>query len=176
MLTCSVQRHNPQVNFVPVWRSVHNKFVDSQCRDLACRVVHGILPVQTVLYKRGITRNVQCAFCYQPETVTHLFCQCPLIMDLWLYVEMLLSKMAQTHFSLTVNLMVFNYPHPALSKALSNMTLLLVNTMKMVIWKNRCLARFENKVVTNDSLLLAFKSHVKFRCQADFLQLPLIKF
>lgn len=143
---------------------------------MAWKIAHEVLPVQYFFYSKGITSNLACTFCGNAETLGHLFCKCPHVGNLWLYVEMLLSKMAQCHVVLSNQLILFNITPKNFSKKLRNILLYLVNEAKFVIYKCRCDNKYNQNVYTPDSIVALMKYRILSRLKADFYRLPRIVF
>ena len=69
----------PRQDFSRSWGNIQNLLLDPSDRNIAWRIAHGIVPVQAFLYRRNITRDINCSFCRLPETLEHAFVDCHLM-------------------------------------------------------------------------------------------------
>ena len=51
-----VDRKFPLVNFKPVWGILGNKMIDPFARDFCWKMINDILPLNSLLFKRNISR------------------------------------------------------------------------------------------------------------------------
>ena len=59
--------------------------MDNQLRIMQFKLLHRILPVNTWLYKCGLTNTNTCSFCHiHIETIQHLMWECNLSKNIWL--------------------------------------------------------------------------------------------
>lgn len=161
----------PASDFNVTWQNLCGGLSEAAHRDLAWRVAHRIVPVQGFLYRRGISRDLHCAFCKLPETLEHAFISCELIVDIWLFAEALLAKMAAWQVSLSAYVVLYCAKVSGLSKGLSAFLYMLINMAKSVIWDIRCQVRFDGKVFTPEVVVSFVKQQLRDRCRLDFCRL-----
>jgi len=83
-----VTRVYPIIVFAETSKWVQCAFVDPRYRDLAWRIAHHIIPIQSLLYTYNISRNITCHLCKrQPEIISHIFYECHTLNGLWSFVE-----------------------------------------------------------------------------------------
>ena len=68
-----------------VYLLTHKVTQDTQLKWLQTRILHRILATNTFLFKIGLRDNELCTFCnIMPETIEHLFWECPISKSFWL--------------------------------------------------------------------------------------------
>jgi len=162
----------PTINLSQSWKWIHCDFVDPRYRDLAWRITHQILPTQCLLYKYHISRNTKCYLCKRSvETISHLFYECPILKDLWAFVETILSLLTGCQVKISLNAIRFNMFTPHALSSYNKLLILLINTMKYCIWSVRNMAKHEFKQATTLSIKSMFIRTLSLRIKADFKRL-----
>jgi len=170
-----IESKHPQIDFDTVWSDINWKWVDPSHRDLAWRAAHNVLPVQARLFHFNITNDQYCSFCHLPEDVLHVFCKCPRIRNLWLFVEAMLTKMADRPVKLS-NVGILFCKVKADYTGFKDIMLIMVNCAKVLIWNARCELRFENRAKNGQAFVSLFKCLLSGRCNADFYRLNKVQF
>ncbi|CAG2245032.1 unnamed protein product [Mytilus edulis] len=68
------EKQTKDVEFTPVFKNVFDKFMDRFSRDVIFKIVHGILPTNSLLFNHNVYKSNRCTFCArEPETLKHLF-------------------------------------------------------------------------------------------------------
>jgi hypothetical protein len=68
----------------PVWKILWRMKIPSKVKIFMWRALHGILPLQSILYNHHIGTTCGCPICNQgPEDISHLLFQCETARDLW---------------------------------------------------------------------------------------------
>ena len=68
-----VQR-SPNTEFKFVFKNIFDKFIDKFSRDIMFKIVHRILPVNSLMFNYNIYKCNKCTFCARsPETLQHLY-------------------------------------------------------------------------------------------------------
>ena len=171
-----VQRLFPSVDFSRVWSNVSSRVVSPSIREMMWRSAHQVLSVNVVLYKRNISKFVHCYFCRKPESIEHLFVSCSHVVDLWLFVELLLSKMSLCRVRLGELSKLFQIFPAALPAKFRPFALILISELKGVVWSVRCNIKHQKGSFQSDRLLNLFKASVNLHCMADYARLSFRKF
>ena len=123
----SINAH-PLIQFSITWRWIHCPFVDAVYRDLSWRIAHDILQTQNKLYQFKCSRLYKCNLSNSSvETLMHLFFQCPMVVDLWIYVTHIFWQLTGLDISITHEHVLFNVFTPWVSSYHNNMFVLLIN-------------------------------------------------
>jgi hypothetical protein len=170
-VTSKIVEKVPENNFVHTWKAIHNSLNDPAHRDIAWRCAHHILPTQLLLVKCNITKNIKCAHCKRPESLAHMFYFCPLVKDLWLFVEALLTKMSNCPITVQVDNILYCSKMANVDKELENVALILVNMCKYIIWTCRNEVKYEKKWYIPGILVTKCKSYIRNRVKVDFVRL-----
>ena len=101
-------------------------FVDPKYRDLAWRIINQILPTQK--YKLNISKSAKCYLCKRSvETLTHLFYECPMLNELWNFVESVLFQLIGCQVKVSIKAILFNIFKPHAITRFNELLMLLVN-------------------------------------------------
>ena len=73
-----VTKFFPDVDFSMTWRQLKNPMIEPYQKDLSFRVAHQVLPTNTYLFSKNISKTKSCHFCTGEETLQHLFLDCPI--------------------------------------------------------------------------------------------------
>lgn len=174
-----IESVRPFLNFVPVWQTFQNKFVDPFSRDLSWRIVHEILPVQQLLCKYKISKMLPCNLCTAPlESISHLFTSCHLVQPLYKLVFGWISVIANYDI-LPSESMILYHTLPKnlnLNKCAKNVILCLLMDCKFAIWSCRNLKKFENRNINSHYITVFMLSRLKCRIEADYKRLSFQSF
>ena len=167
----------PTIAISNAWEWVQCPFVDPKYRDLAWRIVHQIIPTQSLLYKYNITRNAKCYLCKcGVETISHLFYECPLLYGLWPFVENTLFLLTGSQVKITLTAIRFNVFKPHAIAHYNDLLVLLVNILKFCIWTKRNQSKHEFKKVSTLCIKALFIRTLTLRIKADFVRFDNSKF
>ncbi|XP_057419100.1 uncharacterized protein LOC130713345 [Lotus japonicus] len=68
----------------PLWKKFWRTDAQPRCKEVAWRVVSGLLPVRASLRRRGLDVDPLCPLCaFDEETIFHLFVSCPVAQSFW---------------------------------------------------------------------------------------------
>lgn len=166
-----VSQKLPLVNFKVAWETLGNKVIDPFARDLCWKMIHDVLPLYSLLFKRNISSQLNCVLCEKlPETVMHLFMECQMVKPLFQIIERLFKKLTNlnacilTHDFMKYHILPMSLNDPGLFKTL----LALITEFKYAVWLCRLSKKYEQKSVTANYLISFFRSRLRLRIQADF--------
>lgn len=81
ILDCNLSENN----WMEIYNTPHQATRDTKLRLLQYKILHRILPVNSWLFKCGLTNSNTCNFCQiYIETIEHLLWECNVIKNLWL--------------------------------------------------------------------------------------------
>lgn len=174
--TPKIIEKNPDVEFTPVFKNVFDKFMDRFSRDVIFKIVHGILPINNLLFNHNVYKSNRCTFCArEPETLRHLFCDC-------VPIKLLFALIKNWIFSLSNGMLLLDFEHIlyrniiVTGKKLKNVILLLIGLYCKTIWIVRNWKKFDRKHVLPNDIYVFFLQQLRLRILADFERLPLEKF
>lgn len=169
----------PIVNFTSVWKVLNNSFIDPFARDISWKIIHDIIPLNSLLFKRKISNVLNCVLCETvPETVMHLFIECPVVKPLFNIIDYWFKRIAhQPNSTLNHDFVVYHLTNIKLKDPEQfDILLAILTEFKQVVWTMRLLKRYNHKVITSNSLILYFISKLKLRIQCDFQRLSFNSF
>ena len=168
----------PQINFSLSWKVNNLPFLDPFHRNLAYRMIHNILPVKVKLHDIGLAVDLSCPHCRADESVLHAFCECSLISPLW---TSMLGFYRRLGFSDDTFLLkgsddqimnqIIHNCIPFDSSPSSTVCLILIYSLRSVMWEVRCQVLHEKKTYTTVDILDKFLNCIKFRIKCDFQHL-----
>ena len=86
LFPASSDGHKKQYHFI-------SKIKEIRLRNFQFKIIHRILPTNSLLHKMNITQNNLCTFCNNSvETLEHLFLTCPIIEQLWFEIEKFIAE------------------------------------------------------------------------------------
>ena len=100
ILKPKVEKQYPDVDLGITWRIFKDPMVEPFQKDLSHRVAHHVLPTNSSLFNKNISRTKRCYFCTGEETLQHLFLDCTLVKPFINYVELLLTSHTNTFLQL----------------------------------------------------------------------------
>ena len=104
--------------------SVYQHFL--QYKLLHRRIVHN-----TLLFRMGISNTPNCLFCDEPETIEHVYLECPNAVNLWLNTENWVKSLNFPHFKISENEKIFG------EKYNNHLKHIIVISIKDVIYQKR---------------------------------------
>ncbi|MCG8049147.1 MAG: reverse transcriptase domain-containing protein [Candidatus Thiodiazotropha endolucinida] len=162
----------PLINFKTAWQTLSSNFIDPFIRDFCWKMMHDILPINSLLFKRKISDQLNCTLCESlPETVMHLFLECTVVKPLLTIIDQWCKRLTHsnasimTHDFVKYHLLNTNVLHDA---NVFNCLIALISEYKYAIWSCRLLKKYDHKTVTANSLILFFIGKLKLRIQSDF--------
>ena len=83
-----------EINWNEAFEIIYNTTIETKLREFQFKLLHNILPTNSILYRWKLTDSPRCCFCFiSNETIDHLFCSCPNTITLYLHIkEWLLKK------------------------------------------------------------------------------------
>ena len=80
--------HIHSYRWYKIYQLLYKTTISTSARWFQFRLLHRILATNTFLHKIGIVTSNLCSFCKRdPETISHLFYQCPIISNFWMNVS-----------------------------------------------------------------------------------------
>ena len=73
------------------------------------KFIFRILGTNSYLHKLGIRNNPNCHFCQQPESLLHIFYECPNSSELWKDIEKLLKERINLEIKFYSSTIIFGY-------------------------------------------------------------------
>jgi len=171
-----IERIFPQIQFVETWRDIHSPFFESYLSTLNWKIVHQIIPVNYDWWKRNVSKNKNCNFCKNVETISHLFCECSLIQPLWQLIFAFVSNYYGKDIRFSSEIILFNNLPIAPSPDIRTVCSYLLAIGKSSIWKCRNEVQYHKKIITSDSIIMNFIYKLKFRILVDFQRFSRMKF
>jgi hypothetical protein len=71
-----IVERNVDIDYSFVFKNISDRFIDKFSRDVMHRIIHGIIPVDILMFKYTISKTHKCVFCKEVETLRHLFFEC----------------------------------------------------------------------------------------------------
>lgn len=172
-----VMSKHPAIDFSSAFRINCLDYLDPFDRNLAWRLLHGILPVRARLHQLGICKNPSCPHCGDGsfEDLAHAFCLCPLVQPLWTFLHMVFLSLGFPRDSFLLSLgspslakqILFNSIH-ARNSVGAKACLILIYALRSTIWAVRNEALHERKRFLSRSVEKRFFGVVRQRIVTDF--------
>lgn len=135
------------------------------------RLIHDILPVSYYMHNIGVYKNNTCIFCkIHVETISHMFYECAFVKPLVNIVKNFLNIISDNQFpQFNISHIRFHhFPFVILCKEVESLCLFLISLLVYIIWKVRCIVKFEKKVISRNRLILMYINQLIQRIRADF--------
>lgn len=88
-------------NLNPLWKTIWKLKVPNKIRFFMWKIFSDALPTFVNLFKRNSSKTNLCMICKsKPETLPHLFCQCPWVRRLWFACPFTFLILSETNFNL----------------------------------------------------------------------------
>lgn len=173
-----ITRKLPLVNFSKVWPVLLNKFIDPFARDVSWKIIHNILPLNQIMFQRHISKKITCELCnLNTENASHVFYECTLVKPLYSMVINWISNITKGEiFSLSLDVVLLNWLDVRLSSVYNDMVIMLLTECKFAIWLCRLRAKYENKRITSNVIVMFFLNRLKTRIFADYERMSLSNF
>jgi exonuclease III len=162
-----VQSKFPDIDFNTVWPFITHKFFDHYIRNFNYKIVHQILPVASMLFRRNIVHSTNCIHCSQPETIEHLLIECPTVEPVWISMLPILNKVTSVETTIDRNFLLFHLSDtlPSTDKPIN---LLIFSYIKYALWLARNAAIFDNIPFNANSVSAGIKHNIRQRISADY--------
>ena len=171
-----IVQKNADVEFLFVFKNVFDKFIDRFSRDVLFKIVHNILPTNSLMFNYNIYKCNKCTFCvHEPETLQHLFFDCSFIFNLKVLIKNWIFALSSGSVSLQFSHILLR-DISASGNKLKSVILLLIGLYCKTIWLQRNVKKLDRKHVLPNDIYIFFLQQLKLRILADYDRLPLTKF
>ena len=107
---CFVEADDKDETWTHIFKTCFKSVMDNQLIWFQYRILFGILPTRYFLYKIKQSDSSLCCFCKEsPETIAHLFCQCPNVTQLWHNIEHWISNKVKIKLTLINSLKILGH-------------------------------------------------------------------
>ena len=156
-------KYRPDIDFGKVFSFILNKINDPTIRSLNWKIVHDVLPVNSVLFRFSISRDSTCYFCPRIESSEHLFSQCGIGQSIRTFIHRFMSRLCGHNcpIQFDAKLVLYNIVTLKLSRRQKDILLILVNLSKWSIWLARNKVKFEANNFSAEQVLCFFSSNLK---------------
>ena len=174
--TPKILEKNPTIDFSCVFRNLTDPFLDKFSRDIMFKLIHNVIPVNFLMFKRHIYKSDKCTFCKTTnvETIQHLFFDC-------VHVKFL-KNIVNTWFVTLTKGFQLNFDHilfrdlPDLCKETRKIVLFIISEFVYIIWMTRNKVKFEHAPFSTSRLIMKFLGRIRMRILADYFRFPLESF
>lgn len=97
------------INWTKIWMMPYLATNDTKCREIQWKIIHRIYPTNTYLCRIRIRDRDLCEQCNLPDTLEHFFVTCTTVLDLWKYIEDIVSVYYSKHIGLTAKDKILGY-------------------------------------------------------------------
>ena len=146
-----IVERNFDIDYSFVLKNVFDIFIDKFSRDVMYRIIHGILPVNILMFKYNISKTYKCVYCNEVETLRHLFFECTFNSQLLLLIENWI-------FTLSNSIICLNFKNIVLqdteisNEKIKSVILLIISLYCKTVWLNRNVKKNEKKNVNSNNL------------------------
>ena len=168
ILKPKVEKQYPDVDFGITWRIFKDPMIEPFRKDLSYRVAHHVLPTNSYLFNKNISRTKSCYFCTGEETLQHLFLYCPLVKPFINYVELLLTSHTNSPIILSFPDLIFHNFHKFSDPHLNRLVHFILTEIKYTIWHTRNKVKKEHITATTDTLTYHFINNIIKKIKCDF--------
>ena len=144
--------------FVTYYKSVCAPYVGHLERDIAYKVLHGVLPTLDRLFKYNIVNITTCCLCrVWPESLSHIFISCPVVRDTREFLQSVFFKLCNHRLKLTDKLIRFNFLNiPGLNTASKRLFITLLFIYRRAVWLKRNAGSVRHCSIDSEVLLKFF--------------------
>ena len=161
----------PQIDFVSVFSTLCNRFLDPLTLNVSFKLAHDILPVAYPMYLFHMPVNQFCSFCKKEmETVLHLFYYCSFVQMCKRFLIRWFRDLG--NIGLTPECIRFSVFRSSLSShARKSALIVMLTEYRLSIWNCRNKARFDKKHMRPVDIAAYFLSRIRKRLWVDFYRL-----
>ena len=170
-----LKKNFPGVDFGIRWRIFKNSMIEPHQKDLSYRVAHQLLPTNTHLFKKHISKTKSCYVFTGDVTLQQLFLDCPLVQPFIKYVKLLLT----THNTPTIlsfpDLIFYNFSKLS-DPYLNRLAHYILSEIKYIIWHTCNRVNNDKITATTDTLIILSTSRKSNAPFTDTTRNILLKF
>ena len=168
----------PAIDFRVVFKNFSTAAMSPECRDVTYRTIHHVLQVRERLFRFSIARHPFCGFCRQRvETISHLFCQCNISVEVWTFMSDLFFKLCNHRLKPTYDIVVFGILPKIKPAVMRQLIYVLISIYKYCVWVKRCEVVFgTDKKVSSIEIFRYILYIIKSRVLADKNRWSAVKF
>ena len=163
-----VTKNFPDVDFSTTWRQFKNPMIEPYQKDLSFRVAHQVLPTNTYLFSKNISKTKSCHFCTGEETLQHLFLDWPMVKPFINYAELLITAHTNIPTILTFSNFIFHNLPKISDLYLDRPVHYILSEIKYTIWHIRNKVKHDQYTATTDTLTYHFVNTIIKRIKLDF--------
>ncbi|CAH1276931.1 Hypp9429 [Branchiostoma lanceolatum] len=144
------------VDWSSVWKAIHNPLLTKWERMTSWHAAHNSLKTRKKLHSwKGFVDSSSCPrdLCQGEESVQHLFWECPVISEAWMWLENLVAMKISPGFSITRSFALWGLVPGGLSSRVRRVLQALAAIMRSFLWRTRCECVFEGKRFSGPELV-----------------------
>ena len=149
------------------WRQLFLFDVDRPVIDLAWKIAHGVLYTADRLASFGYSLQLSCFCNSAPESIDHLFFECPLAQSVLSWLQSLMFRWSLLAPSLTVRHIRFGFSPDELS-CVPKVFVYILNVCKFFVWLARNDYRFRNVRPSAVDVLANVRARIRFHLPIFF--------
>ncbi|KAI8521374.1 hypothetical protein Bbelb_011280 [Branchiostoma belcheri] len=161
---------NPQIQWDKVWKVIHNPLIFKWDRMIAWHTAHNSLKTKLKLNSwRGYLASSACPRrgCSQPESVAHLFWECAVVAEVWMWMEAFIHKHLHRHFHVSKTFALWGLVPQGVPAQTRKVLEVLSCMAKSSIWRSRCQSVFESKHLTGAEVSKSLASSMRDRLNLE---------
>ena len=158
---------NPLRDWPVIWEMTHHSLLCNALKSFNWRTVHGALYTREKLSHWSVSDG-KCPCCHKLESIDHVFWDCSSIYNILCWANEVTKRLLGPDVSLSQNLFLYGFPTPQKSQPLWARVWFIYVVTRKAIWNRRCTFIFENKLVSEDALILKVKEEIRLRILVDF--------
>ena len=149
------------------WRQLFLFDVDRPVIDLAWKIAHGVLYTADRLASFGYSLQLSCFCNSAPESIDHLFFECPLAQSVLSWLQSLMFRWSLLAPSLAVRHIRFGFSPDELS-CVPKVFVCILNVCKFFLWLARNDYRFRNVRPSAVDVLANVRARIRFHLPIFF--------
>ncbi len=121
-------------NVKPEWRVIYKPPLSKKVGDLQWRILHGILAVNSFVSKLNVEVKDDCPFCFQRETIFHVFIQCSRLTPFFDFVKGVFCGFNE---SFSEELFILGFKYSQRRKYICQLLNFIIGQAKMAVYVSR---------------------------------------
>lgn len=170
-----VQSNDPSCDWDSIWKMAFLPILCNKLKVLNWRITHGAMCTAEKLHRWGIGDGL-CSFCKNPETIRHMFWECPHISRVISWVDTFFKRVVGRNVLLTCDVFLRGIPNPGIHRLTWKRLVLIFSIVKKIVWNRRCRLVFDKRIIDEKEVVKLIKRDIQERIEIDFRRWSEIKF
>ena len=167
-VTWEIILQSRQLSWPTIWKTSISGISTGHENDVAWKITHRVLKTLDTLRSWGIKVDGLCKSCHSPETIEHVFLECPIAIETWIHFKKFILHLGGPDFEASTDSLLLRIFPTNTPRANHTLLTYLIKLILYNIWMSRCKVLYEKKVESSKKIIYRIRSEIQQRITVAF--------